>query len=299
MTKTVFYIATIIVLLVGNLGLFFWDDLLDSTDTSSTFFEAEDLEQLSRVKLNANDSVSMEKTGQGWILNDQYRVDQNFFNTLISVLQRIEVVRMVPDWEGEVMGKAEIEYAFNSRYRFEFATNARRTKSYFIVNGEVFEVMVPGYRDLVVDIFGLHPDQWRDRLIIDGSWRSIQQVKIVRNELKPLTITFDDKFYLIDGNPAQDSTAVVDYLNQFQYFEANEMISKGRFEPFDSLSVTEPMATIVIDDFKLENPVRLEIFKSLKSQPYHLVMKENEMMVIDANRIQNLLATPERFLTLK
>ena len=296
MSKTTYYIVAIVVLLGVNLALFFSDGFVSTTEKVNTYFDANDLEQISRVTFVAEDSVVMSKTGEGWILNDQYPVDESFFNTLLSILPRIEIVRSVDGWEGELLGNAEIEFDFNSRYRFEFAANPMQTKSYFIQNGEAAEVTVPGYRDNVVDIFTLHPDQWRNRLVFDGSWRSIQKLEINSRNQEPVEIAFDDKFFLINNEPAQDSSAVVDYLNQFQYFEANEMISEGRFPQFDSLAQTEPMALIIIEDIKQDEPIEFKIFPSIKRQAYHLVMKENELMVIDARRVQGLLATSQDFL---
>ena len=155
---------------------------------------------------------------------------------------------------------------------------------------------MPGYKDNVVDIFLLHPDQWRDRLVLDASWRSIQELSLTRRNEDPLTLTFDDKFFLVNGSTAQDSSAVVDYLNQFQYFEANEMLSAGRFPRFDSLAQTQPLATIEIDDIKQGEPIQLSIFPTLDNQAYHLVISEGEMMVIDAGRVEGLLASAQDFL---
>ena len=101
---------------------------------------------------------------------------------------------------------------------------------------------------------------------------------------------------MVNGEAPQDSSAVVEYLNQFQYFEANERISDGRFPRFDSLAQTTPGAVITIEDIKEEQPVILTIFPNLKGQAYHLVMRENQMMVIDARRVQGLLPTPQDFL---
>lgn len=299
MSKTTYYSIAVVVLFAVNLSLLFSDNLKASRATTA-FFDSEDLAGVSKISFFLDEnSVVIEKTSDGWVLNDNYAVDESFFNTLLSVLQRIEIVRKIEGWKGEQLGNAEIEFDFNSRYRFAFTSNPTETKSYFIQEGEAIQVTVPGYRDNVVDIFMLHPDKWRNRLVFDGSWRTIQKLEISRKDSGPLEIVFDDKFFLVNGNPPQDSSRVVDYLNQFQYFEANEMISEGRFPRLDSLAKTEPFASIQIEDIKIEETVKLNIYRNLKGQGYHLVTNEDKMMVIDAERVRGLLPSSQDFLSLK
>lgn len=295
MSKSLKYIILIAVLLAANLGLFFADSFA-SAPSQVNYFDAEDMSSASMIQFLVNDdTMKLERSEQGWTLNDTYKADEGFTNTLISVLQRVEVGRTIENWDQEVMGEVEVEFDFNSRYRFQFASNATRTKSYFISEGVAKEVAVPGYRDNVVDLFDLHADQWRDRLVFDGSWRTIQKVQVqYADGNAPFEIKFDDKFFLVNGQTPQDSTAVIDYLNQFEYFQANEMMSKGRFPEFDSLSNTPPLATITLDDIKSEAPTVLTVFPAIEGQRYHLMVKDGEQqMVVDAGRVGVMLGKPE------
>ncbi len=294
MRKTAKYIIVIVLLLGVNLWLFF-SDHRSNTSQAQTYFLGEDIDQVSKFLFtDAEDTVEIALTGDGWIINDQYLADQNFINTLISVLRKVEVRRNVGDWKGSILGNAEIEFAFNSRYRFQYGSNPTKTKSYFIVNGVAKEVVVPGYRDQVIDLFDLHPDQWRDRLIFDGSWRTIQVLKVTNNSNDNFQIVFDDQFFKINDEAPQDSSSVVAYLNQFQSFQANEMISPGRFIELDSLAKTQPMATVEIEDIKFEYTIKLEVFPSLSGQRFHLVKQSDSInMVIDARRMSQILTNPD------
>ncbi|MEQ9467326.1 MAG: DUF4340 domain-containing protein [Ekhidna sp.] len=294
MSKTTGYIIAIIVLLGANLLLFFGKET-STTKNAENYFQVEDLERVSRFTFSMNgDSTVIERAGEEWKLNAKYKADEGFVNTLISILERVEAGRTIENWDRETLGNVEVEFDFNSRYRFEIGTNATKTKSYFIANGEAKEVAVPGYRDNVVDIFLLHPDQWRDRNILDGSWRTIQRLTVENKQAEDFEISFNDSFFLVNGTTPTDSSAVVSYLNQFQQFQANEMISEGRFPALDSLSYTEPLAIVTIDDIKYDSPVRLEIFPNLVGQPYHLVrMQTGERMVIDARRVAQILTNPD------
>ncbi|SNT25076.1 hypothetical protein SAMN05421640_2953 [Ekhidna lutea] len=293
MSKTVKYILAITALLGVNLWLFL-SDPTDQTATSEKYFQEEDMEAVSRFLFVLNgDTTQIERSEQGWTLNDEYKADEGFVNTLISILERVEAGRTIEEWDQDIMGSVEVEFDFNSRYRFQFASNPMKTKSYFIADGKAREVAVPGYKDNVVDIFTLHSDQWRDRVVVDGNWRTIQKIEVVNKRGEDFEITFVDNFFLVDEKQPTDSSSVVNYLNQFEGFQANEMLSKGRFENMDSLAGTEPYASVVIDDIKLEQPVRLNFYPNLNGQPYHLVVDQNnQQMVIDSRRVQQILTNP-------
>ncbi|WP_462248286.1 hypothetical protein [Ekhidna sp.] len=295
MSKTAKYSIAIAVLLAANLWLFLGSSS-SYQKTVERYFDSSDLEGVSGFEfVFGTDTVRITLTGEGWIVNDTYKADQNFVNTLISVLERVEVGGVIENWDSNVLGKVEVEFDFNSRYRFDFASNPNKTRSYFITENGAREVSVPGYRDNVVDIFMLHPDQWRDRLVFDGSWRTIQKLKVENSKDDDFEISFVDKFFLVNGEQPSDSSAVVDYLNQFQQFQANEMISPGRFEELDSISSTEPFAIVTINDIKSDDPIRLEVFASKPGQSYHLVKdQDGQGMVIGAGRVRQILSNPER-----
>lgn len=295
MSKKVKYIIAIVVLLVANLWLLFSDNGGGEETIQKPYFDSENFDQLNGfVFATERDTVSLQKTSNGWKLNDQYQADEGFVRTLISVLSKVEVDRSFSQWEGKIEGYVEVLYGNNiTNQQFQIATNPNKTKSYFIKDDEVKEVKVPGYRENVIDIFTLHADQWRDRTILDGNWRTIQRVSLRNTQGADFEITFDNQFFLLDGKPPKDSTAIVNYLNQFQQFQANEMVSEGRFPAMDSLANTTPLAVLSIDDIKLSDPAELIIFPALEDQSYQLVKLGNTMMVFDRRRIDRVLKRPE------
>ncbi len=295
MSRSAKYIVAIVLLVVANLWLFLSTSVNDK-GSAQKYFDSQDLEGVSAFEfVYASDTVKMSLSGDGWIVNDAYKADQSFVNTLISVLKRVEVGNAIENWDREILGSVVVEFDFNSRYRFQYATNPNKTRSFFISENEVREVSVPGYRDNVIDIFTLHPDQWRDRLVFDGSWRTIQKI-VVENDLgENFQISFDDKFFLLNEQQPTDSSAVVEYLNQFQQFQANEMISPGRFEELDSLAETQPIASVSIDDIKNAEPILWQVFPNKPGQSYHLVINQaGDRMVIDARRVRQILSNPDR-----
>ncbi|MDE0471303.1 MAG: hypothetical protein OXH57_05130 [Ekhidna sp.] len=297
MKKSAIYVVVIIVLLMANLYLFLVPRSGIKNVASSHYFEDIDMETLNQISFtSAGKTVSMIKSKDGWLLDDSLQVDEGFLNTLLIILNKVETSKKISTWEGVTLGEIEIVTA-SEIVQLQYATNLTKTKAYFIKGDEVSEVSVPGYSDNVTEIFELHPDQWRDRLILDANWRTIQLVKIDYQSSRDITIQFDDKFFLVNGQASQDSVAIVDYLNQFQHFQANEMISRGRFPEFDSLVATQPIAQLVIDNINNKEQVSMKIFPHLSNQNYHLVTLGKEMMIIDAKRVNNLLPVISDFLS--
>ena len=146
-----------------------------------------------------------------------------------------------------------------------------------------------------MNIFQLTENQWRSRVVFDGSWRTIQKLNLVADG-KELNISFNNIFFEVEGVSPIDSSGVVDYLNQFQVFQANEMISVGTFPELDSLASTEPSAILTLDDIQVEGQTSFEIYPALPNQNYHLVTKNGQlMMVFDRQRINALLKSNEDF----
>ena len=99
-------------------------------------------------------------------------------------------------------------------------------------------------------------------------------------------IRFEETFYKVDGLKEIDSSAVVTYLNQFEYLQANERISPGFSSAYDSLSQTVPEMIISISDIKYKLPIEIKIFPELPGQSIRLIMdQDDELIVFESKRI--------------
>jgi len=296
MSKTVKYIIVVIILLIGNLVLVFTDGFQKSASFDDELFVIENINEINAVLISRRDErIELIKEGPTWKLNSAFEADQNFLQVLFSILNQVKVKRAVGSLDEPPSGNVVIELSSGEVATFDFALDALGTSSYFIQDGSTYQVEVPGYRDNVVNIFQLTEDQWRSRIVFDGSWRTIQRLNLT-SQGQELTIRFVNQFFEVDGISAIDSSGVVDYLNQFQLLQANEMISKGRFPDLDSLVNSTPLAILTIDDIQIDTATTFSIYPNLEGQTYQLVTKNNEvMMVFDRRRIQTLLKFKEDF----
>ena len=99
---------------------------------------------------------------------------------------------------------------------------------------------------------------------------------------------------MVDERSPVDSSAVINYLNQFQQFQANEIISPGRFPELDALLSEREFALVMIDHLNTDQPVTLKIYPDVDRNGYHLVTSsQGEQMVIDARRIAQIIGNPD------
>lgn len=290
MSKTTKYIIAIAVLLGLNLTLLFSGKSSSSSSFDQELFLIQDTTLISAVSIQSkNEKIELLRGTDGWTLNANHKVDQGFLKILFSIFSKVEVKRELGEMSSEGAGSVEIKFEGGESRMFNFATDAIGTKSFFIEDGVGYQVEVPGYRDNVVNIFELNVDQWKSRVVFDGSWRTIQKLSLT-SEQGELQIQFNNQFFNVGGIDVVDSTKVVEYLNQFQFFQANEMVSEGRFPELDQIKSQDPLAILRIDDIKSSEETVFTIYHNLDGQSYHLVTKnDQEMMIFYGRRIQALL----------
>lgn len=283
----------LVLVLIINLVVFLLPGKGSKTTFDEHMFAVADTASISSVQLILGTKVvELTKSEDGWELNGQYRIDEGLRRLLFSIMQRVRVKRPVHE---AVKDGVKVKLNNDS---FMVSGNATQTKTYFTKEGESYEVEIPGYRDYLASIFELNVDQWRDRLVFNGSWRTIQRLNLdyIDSDEKDFEIAFNDEFFNISGVSKLDSGLVVDYLNQFQYLQANERISRGRFPRYDSLVESKPLAILTLESINYSAPETLIIFPSLENEGFNLVKNSiGEMVIFDKRRINNMLMSRDDF----
>ena len=284
-----------VLLIILNFWLFNSKPTLVNLNFDPELFMVSDTSKIERVQFHSKVLDHYFSRQQGWKINDTFPSDPNFRKMLFAVYKRIKVARaLTGDEKNQLLERNEqigtsVTLTVDGRQQsYSVVGNANKTKTYFIQNQKVYQVYIPGYRDFLASIYELKRDQWRDRLVFNGNWRTIQKIEVVYPEKshKNLLIHFENTFYEVDGLDQIDSSAVVAYLNKFEFLQANERISLGFSPAFDSLSKTSPEAIISIWDIKYKLPIQIRIFPQLSDQSIRLIMDQNnELMVFESKRI--------------
>lgn len=291
-------IVILVLLLLGNILFLIFAETSSGVSFDEDLFVVADTSEISSVTMaSGQNRIVLERSQKGWQVNQKYPADENLVRVLLSILKRVRVKKPVDVTQEEAVG---VGITGGKPMSLSVWGNPTKTRTFFSLtgSGEAYEVVIPGYKEYVGGIFELNPDQWRDRLVLNESWRTIQNLTLnyLQSEESDFSIQFDQDFFRVDKVDQIDSSAVVDYLNQFQYFEANEWISKGRFSKYDSLATTPPLAILQIESINSEFPILLDIYPQLGNDPFHLVVGQDDaMMAVDKRRIKGILLKPNDF----
>jgi hypothetical protein len=302
--KNQILVVICVLLLSANAWLFF----SDSSDIQQNFdpqlFTVADTVSIREIRLESSSFTNHLSRDSDWQLNEQFDVDPVFIRILLNVLHSIEVARPLSDEVlNEIKSSSElikVYVAGDESKLFFIAGNPSRTETYLMTEdlSEGYLAEIPGYTDYLGSIFELSTQQWRDRVIFNGNWRSIQKLELdyTSETLEDLVIRFDRDFYQVDGVARMDSNAVVSYLNLFENLQANERIELSSLPVMDSLSRTKPMAVMKIEDIYFEEPRVLKVFPVVARESFQLVLDpNNEAAIFDRNRLSRLLAVPADF----
>ncbi len=287
-------------LLVWFLGLLIINVVFALTGEKSSgvsfdenLFIVQDTSSIEQVQVG---EVTLTRSGSDWVVNNKYAADHGLQRLLFSMLQRIKVKRPV---EVEPKDIVKVSIVGGEENTFELFGNSTKTRTYskFPDDDQVYEVHIPGYNEYLGGIFELNQDQWRDRLLVNATWRTVQNLSVKYEDpsAKNLEIAFDDQFFEVKGITPIDSNYVVEYLNQFEYFQVNEWVSTGRYPQYDSLVNTPSMATIQLESINESMPLEIKVFKKLPGDRFYIAKSSGQMFVIDERRMQNILKRPENF----
>ncbi len=287
-------------LLVVIAGLFILNFLLlsrgnssASTDFDERMFSIQDTSSISSVHIG--DVIlrrAQDDKQQRWKVGE-YPADPAFVDHLLNVLLRVRVKKPVG-----TMTKGGVPIRIEGYEPFDLAWNETKTKTFFVRDEQGYEVEIPGFTDYLGGIFELEKDQWRDRLVYDGSWRTIQKLTLdyAADDQNDFAIEFEQDFFKISGVQEIDTAVMMNYLNQFEYFQANERISQGRIPAMDSLFQTEPLAELTIDDINQKTPITMIIFPRRPQDGFHLLLDPTgQMIAVDVQRTAQILMKKSDF----
>lgn len=292
--RNVILIVLVVILAVANVFISRMSTFTSRVSFDVERFMVQDTASIKEVQLTSTaGDVILTRNGGGWQVNHLHQTDESLRQLLFSILQRVRVKRKAttePDRAVTVIVKTEA-----GEQSFEVFGNLTRTKTFFSQSGETFEVEIPGYRDFLGSIFELSANQWRDRLVFDGNWRSIQNLTLSYPH-EEVNIAFKESFFDVKGVQSLDSNRVVSYLNQFEYFQVNEWIDLKKFPKYESLSLESPVATLSISSIHYATPFQLDFYPVANGDRVQLVKTSSgEWAVIDLRRVRSILLENSAF----
>ncbi len=281
-----------------------------NTIKNKEIFNVQDSSLVDQITIRSKvKNIILKKDAGTWMINDEFKAEQNIVKVLLSILKDVEVVRKVPKTQEEDIYKYIIDEGYlieisgNGKLinSFYSSGNANKTISYMMTidSNDPMIVNIPGYESYVAGIFEIPVNDWRDRLILSTSWRTLQKLNIdyVEYPQYNLNIKFNFNFLRIEGVSNLDTVRMMSFIENFNYVNADRYLDKGQIGKYDSLLNTPPTVTLSIEDIDTKNSKSINFYPAIKNDPMMLgfVKEDNQMVLFEANRIQNLFAVKSDF----
>lgn len=302
MTKKIKYLIALNILLLAAISLSLKNSSTSSTlNNLDTQFALADSSLVYRVVLGKNNFVKQENGT--WIINETFQVDNRRMQSLLTVLQRIDVKRPAAERikksvKAELQGKGYQVATFDESGQAlqNFQLINKEDESYAALGqADPYIIYIPGSPINVSEWLSAEEINWRDRKVLYTTWRTLKRLKVDYrgNAQSSFEISFDNNFYNVSGVSKLDSAAVYDYLVQFQEFKAGKFLT-DRPNLADSLSKLSELCTISIQDLYAERDNTLKVYPT-ENNLYGVLQKDQEVVLINPRVLETILVPKANF----
>lgn len=311
MERSKVFLILIVVQLAVLFGLLLTDGNKTSIDYDPTMFRLAEPELAERIVMSQPErEVILENEGE-WRVGDQYVLDKSLQQVLFSMMQQWQIKRPV----AKTSNQAVIDDLTSNGTRVSvFSTGeeildfyaggvASQKIPYFYRPGDdrAYIIEIPGYTNYITAILNLTDLQWKDRKLFSSPWQSIQRLEVdyAVPDTEDVIFAGDGPFPSIEEMKMAtvDTARMMNYLEQYAYFETNEHVDISKFAQFDSLSQTAPIGKITLTDLDASMSNSLTIWPRLPQDRVHLTVDGNgNWSVVEQRRVQALLPAKKDFL---
>jgi len=233
--KNILLIISLLVIIVLCIGAASYNPYrkTSSITKKDVFSIANPSERLNKVVIKgAKVGDTLELSNSSWMVNGTYKLDPAMQQVLMALLERVEVQREITGELKEdileVMEDTAIQvkiYAENQLIRdFKVVGNPDQIESYFITDGKVYQMQLPGYESYVAGMFEVKTLDWRDRTIFSGTWQDIVNLTLEYPDGDSLFFKYNKGLIKLQNRANADSVKVMDYIETYNYFFVDQFL---------------------------------------------------------------------------
>ena len=206
MQKTLLYLAILAILGFGVWFFLFSDKSGQMFSSADANFGIRDTGMIGKIFIAANDnpnSITIERKGEGWIVNNTYPVLQSTLKQLLNTIYNQKATYPVPDKQRDGV----IRSLLGGAIKTEIYDREGRKMRTFYVGGEVrgfagtamlmegserpYVVQIPGFDGYLTTRYSTEMGMWRDRIVFAVEPQDIEQISVryAQEPLNSFTIT--------------------------------------------------------------------------------------------------------------
>ncbi|WP_027003909.1 DUF4340 domain-containing protein [Hugenholtzia roseola] len=310
MTKIKLLSLVAVLLLVAIVLLWQTDSSSASKDEQSLTpdaFALSDTTALTRIAFG--EELFFDKKAEGlWQVNNHYWADEEMFQSLLKVLQKMEIKRGVSASVSDAAANAYLKNGVTVRYFTQdkllksFAIWEYEGEAYAMFEGgDMYIVHLPGYYVPLHDIFKRKDYEWRDRSLLKTSANTFQslEVQYFQKPEESFKINYTDFGYQVEGVAMLDTAFLFQYLPLFGNFEAEEYLYNDLLR--DSVSQLTPFVSFTLADLNPTYSGKVSIYVPEKGNIYGIIERKQEsvspeLVIFDYRRLEYYLAKRQDFI---
>jgi hypothetical protein len=229
------------------------DDIVDKT-----IFKVQDLTSIDHIILEtASEKVDLSFVNSQWLVNEGYPADQRMIEVLFATLQQAEPKRKaasaLSDSIATEIGKKGVSVSLFSgnekQLTFSAGGNSSKTQAFFKNEaGDVFVMVIPGYRVYVTGILEMNSSDFRDKYVFGFNWRNFKSLKseFPKAPNQNFQVSMQKNFFSIEGMAKVDTSKLNSFLDDISLLTVDQYVKSN--QEIDSLSTGHPMMVITITD---------------------------------------------------
>lgn len=274
--NNIYLLGSLLVLSAVLVVLILFGNSNNKISIDKDLFKLPDQNNIDRVLLQkSNEQIELHFDGSKWMVNNSFEADrqmiQVFFAALLQAEPRRPVAQRLRDSIHQQIMKAGVEVKLYEgetlKKNFSVLGNDRKTETYYELAGDLspYLMAIAGYRVYLAGIYELSSYDWRDKRIFNFNWQNFKRLtaSFTGNKPESFAISFQDRFFGLEGNIDADTTKLNDYLDAVSLVQALRYLPAGESPRYDSLLATTPFYSI--EAFDIANrSYRLDLYAPLK-----------------------------------
>jgi len=302
-------IILIMLIAVSALLHFNMESVKSNTIDNAGKFSVADTSAIQKIIMQSSLATNvLEKTNGHWTINENRDADPNIVRVLLAVMKQVSISRSVAkDQMNETKKdlleegiRVELYDELGLKKRIYVKGNATKTISLFMDEEDdiPYIVVLPGYDNYVAGIFEIPQLDWRKRLIFNSTWRSLRKLEMLY-PAKPknsFEIRFDLDFFSITGIENLDTASMMNFVEEFQYFQADRFIEPKSGSSYYKLLETEPIAYLSVEDIDDRKNNRIMFYNRLQGDQMIMGKLDNgEIALFNYKRIRKIFIKKSNF----
>lgn len=271
-----------------------------------------------KYSFNTTDIASMQFAGVGfenkintsqnpWTINDKFDVDAGMREVMQALFEQVRVQRTISGKGAEELisqtadtaVQVSIEFVDGSRKSFKVVGDFSKMNSYFIEQDEVHLVNIPGYQSYVAGMFSVSENDWRDRILFETHWQSLEYIKVTypADLQGSFSLKYKKGLFALEGEGVMDTTSIMTYVEANSYQYADKYLTEAEAIHYDSLKETEHYADIQIKAFDEDSVFQWRIYPKPDDEQMHFALTASgEPLLVSGRRVAVILRKKSDFI---